>query len=107
MGEADANIHEHNHGWKIPPGDATLSDETDLLFDAFITPHRSLSPRGLTILMVMIGVISFICGAAFMAAGAWPVMGFFGIDVALICWVLGSITDQHVLSNTSNWRARN
>ncbi|MFT5540643.1 MAG: putative membrane protein [Alphaproteobacteria bacterium] len=86
MREADAHVHEDDHGWETPPDDATLSDETDVLFDAVITPNRSLSPRGFTILMALIGVIGFICGAAFMVAGAWPVMGFFGIDVALIYW---------------------
>jgi uncharacterized membrane protein len=61
-------------------------DETEVLFDAVITPHRSLSAQGFIILMVLIGAIGFICGMAFMVAGAWPVMGFFGIDIALIYW---------------------
>jgi uncharacterized membrane protein len=47
-------------------------------------PHRSLSPRGFLILMSAIGLVSFVMGIAFWLIGAWPVMGFFGLDVALI-----------------------
>jgi uncharacterized membrane protein len=49
-------------------------------------PHRSLSPRGFLILMTIVSGVSFIAGAAFWWIGAWPVMGFFGLDVALIYW---------------------
>jgi uncharacterized membrane protein len=47
-------------------------------------PHRSLNPRGFLILMTALGVVSFITGVAFCMIGAWPVMGFFGLDVALV-----------------------
>ena len=47
-------------------------------------PHRSLSPRGFLILMSAIGLVSFVMGMVFLLIGAWPVMGFFGLDVALI-----------------------
>lgn len=53
-------------------------------FHAVLVPHRSLSPRGFTILMSLIGAVSFITGMAFLKMGAWPVFGFFGLDVALI-----------------------
>ena len=49
-------------------------------------PHRSLSSRGFLILMSVLGVVSFIAGVVFCLIGAWPVMGFFGLDVALIYW---------------------
>jgi uncharacterized membrane protein len=54
------------------------------LFTATISPHRSLSRRGFTILMSLIGVVSFAMGVAFVSMGAWPVFGFFGLDAALI-----------------------
>lgn len=47
-------------------------------------PHRSLSPRGFLILMALIGGVSFVVGMAFAMMGAWPVLGFFGLDAALI-----------------------
>jgi uncharacterized membrane protein len=34
--------------------------------------------------MLAIGAVSFIMGLAFLMIGAWPVFGFFGLDVALI-----------------------
>lgn len=58
--------------------------EDPILFDAILTPHRSLSPRGFIILMSIIGVVSFAAGLAFFLAGAWPVVGFLGLDVLLI-----------------------
>ncbi len=53
-------------------------------FSAVLTPHRSLDPRGFLILMVLISAISFVAGVIFFAIGAWPVVGFFGLDVLLI-----------------------
>ena len=52
-----------------------------LLFDAELSPHRSLGPRGFYVLMAVVALVSFAAGAAFMALGAWPVFGFFGLDV--------------------------
>ena len=36
--------------------------------------------------MTAIGVVSFAIGIAFLSMGAWPVLGFFGLDVLLIYW---------------------
>ena len=47
-------------------------------------PYRSLSPRGFAILMLCVGAVSFAAGIVFIMLGAWPVTGFFGLDVALI-----------------------
>jgi uncharacterized membrane protein len=54
------------------------------IFSAVITPHRSLGPRGFLIFMSCLGVLSFISGVIFVAIGAWPVFGFFGLDVLLV-----------------------
>jgi uncharacterized membrane protein len=54
------------------------------LFSAVITPHRSLSPRGFLILMLCLGTLSFISGVVCVSIGAWPVFGFFGLDVLLV-----------------------
>lgn len=53
-------------------------------FSAVLRPHRSLGPRGFAVLMAAVSIVSFICGAVFWAMGAWPVFGFFGLDVAII-----------------------
>src|ERR1043166_8011395 len=54
------------------------------LFSAVLTPHRSLGRTGFIVLMGLIGGISFTAGLVFFIAGAWPVMGFFGLDVLLV-----------------------
>ena len=53
-------------------------------FRAVLTPHRSLGPTGFLVLMVALSGISFVTGLAFYLVGAWPVMGFLGLDVALV-----------------------
>src|ERR1700756_4053332 len=51
-----------------------------ILFDAILTPYRSLSPRGFAILMTVAGLIGFGFGAAFILLGAWPIFGFCGAE---------------------------
>lgn len=53
-------------------------------FRAVLYPHRSLGPKGFLVLMIAIGSVSFITGMVFLMKGAWPVFGFFGLDVALV-----------------------
>ncbi len=64
----------------------TSNPESDepIIFSALLTPHRSLTPRGFFIVMGFISAVSFVAGVAFLMMGAWPVFGFFGLDVALI-----------------------
>ncbi len=59
-------------------------DEEPVLFDAILTPHRSLSPRGFRLLMAGVCGVSFGVGLGFFLMGAWPIVGFFGLDVLLI-----------------------
>jgi len=56
------------------------------LFSARVTPHRSLNRTGFVVLMTFVGAVSFIAGVAFWMMGAWPVLGFFGLDVLVIYW---------------------
>ena len=56
------------------------------LFSALLTPHRSLNRTGFFVLMVFLSVVSFVAGVAFLLMGAWPVLGFFGLDVLVIYW---------------------
>ena len=59
-----------------------LNEQT--CFSAILTPHRSLRTRGFIILMGLIILVSFIAGLGFFLIGAWPVVGFFGLDVLLV-----------------------
>lgn len=55
-----------------------------VLFDARLAPHASLPRAGFTLLMAVLCVFSFAAGIAFVSIGAWPVFGFFGLDVAAV-----------------------
>ena len=55
-----------------------------LLFERVLLPHRSLPPRGFHILMATLTLISVAVGIGFVSIGAWPVFGFFGLDVGLV-----------------------
>src|ERR1700736_3665647 len=56
------------------------------LFSALLTPHRSLNRTGFLVLMGFLSAVSFGAGLAFLLMGAWPVFGFFGLDVLAIHW---------------------
>jgi len=56
----------------------------DPFFERVLLPHRSLGPRNFHLLMGMLGLVSLAAGIGFVAVGAWPVIGFFGLDVGLV-----------------------
>lgn len=58
------------------------------LFAATLTPHRSLSRRGFSIVIAIIGVVASIPGMIFLSMGAWPIVGFVGLDLLLVWWAL-------------------
>ena len=70
-----AQTHDHNDSGPEPT-----------LFSAIITPHRSLSANGFLLVMALVGGLSFIGGMFFVLLGAWPVVGFLGLDVLLVYW---------------------
>src|SRR5436309_3179313 len=72
--------------------DIDSSDPT--LFKARLTPHRSLNRIGFLLLMGFVTIASFAAGLAFLLMGAWPVFGFFGLDVLAIYWAF-RINFQH------------
>ncbi|MGB3502061.1 MAG: DUF2244 domain-containing protein [Mesorhizobium sp.] len=57
----------------------TSADEP--FFRALLTPHRSLGRTGFTVLMGTLMVGWAVTGIIFLSQGAWPVFGFFGLDV--------------------------
>lgn len=54
------------------------------LFSALLKPHRALSHKAFLVLMGCLGTISFAAGIGFWMIGAWPVFGFFGLDLLAI-----------------------
>lgn len=55
-----------------------------LFFERVLRPHCSLPSHGFHVLMLILGLISLAVGIGFVSIGAWPVVGFFGLDVALV-----------------------
>src|SRR6202790_872603 len=74
----------------MTPGNAHIDeqrsekDREPTLFSAIVTPHRSLSRFGFVIVMAAVTGVSFVAGTVFLILGAWPVFGFFGLDVLLV-----------------------
>lgn len=64
------------------PNGGSCADES--AFHAVLHPHRSLPPAGFLVLMLLLSAVSFATGVAFLMLGAWPVFGFFGLDVLLV-----------------------
>lgn len=54
------------------------------LFDVRLNPHRSLGPRGFRALMLFAFSASALVSLPFYLMGAWPVIGFMGLDVAAL-----------------------
>jgi uncharacterized membrane protein len=78
-----------------PPYPSGVPDQTDpaappapaedrVFFDATIHPHRSLSPQGFRRLMGCVAAASTAVGLAFFLSGAWPIVGFMGLDVLVL-----------------------
>ncbi len=59
-----------------------------VLFEAMIVPHRSLSPRGLRIVMGLILGCAALIALRVWLLGAWPVLGFSGVEVGLALGLL-------------------
>jgi uncharacterized membrane protein len=58
------------------------------LFEAIIVPHRSLSPRGVALLALSVGVLSGLLALRFWFIGAWPVAAFSVVEIGLFVFLL-------------------
>lgn len=64
--------------------DTNAASADEPFFRALLTPHRSLGRRGFAVLMGALLVGWLVTGLIFLSRGAWPVFGFFGLDVLLV-----------------------
>jgi uncharacterized membrane protein len=58
--------------------------ERHVFLEAVLYPYRSLSRRGFVTLMAALVAASVVVGVTCIMVGAWPIFGFFGLDVALV-----------------------
>ena len=63
-------------------------DAPDTLFEALTTPYRSLSRRGLRTLVLCLVLLSMVTTSIFGLLGAWPVVGFNGVEIGLALLLL-------------------
>ncbi len=61
-----------------------MTSELDpVVFEAEVTPHRSLSARGLRRVIGFVAVVSLCTTSVFWYIGAWPIAGFNGGEILL------------------------
>lgn len=75
------------------------------IFSATLSPHRSLPPAGFLALMAAVGAAWFGTGIAFYLAGAWPVLGFFGLDFGLL-WLAFHLNYRAGRASEDIWLTR-
>jgi uncharacterized membrane protein len=63
---------------------STATAPEAVLFSVVLHLDRSLGPAGVRLVPGLFGGLALLGGVAFVLAGAWPVMGFLGLEVALI-----------------------
>lgn len=77
-----------------------------------IWPHRSLSPRGFLLVMAALGFFAFCIGLGFFLLGAWPVIGFLGLEI-LVVWAAFKMNyraakrRQHLTATTNKLKIEN
>jgi uncharacterized membrane protein len=70
-------VREDRHG-APRPGDGRV------FFDAVLHPHRSLTRRGFALVMAVAAAGLLAVGLLFLLLGAWPVLGFCGLELLLL-----------------------
>ena len=63
-----------------------MDERNGKVWQATLTPHRSLTRQGFLVLMGLVIAINLIVAGMFVALGAWPIAGFAGLDVLLVWW---------------------
>jgi uncharacterized membrane protein len=79
-----------------------MADPTEpILFKAEVTPHRSLSARGMRLVIGFVCAVSLCTTTLFWHLGAWPIAGFNGGEILLAMVLLrmhhGSARQREVL----------
>lgn len=59
---------------------------TDVLLDKVLRPAPPLSPRAMVAILGAVAAVNLAFALSFVLRGAWPVMPFMGLDVALLAW---------------------
>ena len=83
----------------------TTQTQARPLFAAKLTPHRSLGQRGFRVVIAVVAVAATLTAITFYSIGAWPVVGFMGLDVVLIAWAMwAALKDGKRYEQVTLWR---
>ena len=74
------------------------STPDDMFFEAVIVPHRSLSRRGRHLLLAAIALMGTVSSTIFLLLGAWPVVGFTGLELPFAGWLI----HRHAMAGRSS-----
>lgn len=66
----------------------TETQETKPDWSVTLRPNRSMTREGVVALIAIVAALNLSAGLVFWVAGAWPILGFLGLDVAIIWWAL-------------------
>lgn len=82
MTATDDNAKDANADAPAPETEAEPGEKA--IFEAVLTPHRALPAIGFLTLMAALTAAGAAIGASFAVLGAWPVIGFFGLDIVIV-----------------------
>jgi uncharacterized membrane protein len=69
-----------------------MDGQTDILLDTVLRPSPPLGPRALFWILFAVGFINLAFALGFVLRGAWPIVPFLGLDVALLAWAFHAST---------------
>lgn len=82
----------------------TTQTQARPLFAARLTPHRSMGRKGFRVVLAIVAVLATVPGIIFFSLGAWPIVGFLGLDVVLVWWALAaSLRDGRRYEQVTLW----
>ena len=115
------SITEENMSAKHPPQNRWYHDTTETGAEAIVItlwPYRSLSLRGFQIFIAVLASLMSVIGLGFYLLGAWPVIGFLGLEILVVWYAFKwnyrsgqlvetvAITPQQVDVTRTDWRGR-
>jgi uncharacterized membrane protein len=83
-----------------------MSDDNAVLLDEVLRPAPPMAPRALGLILAIVVAINAVFAISFVLRGAWPVMPFLGVDVALLAWAFSAVQraakrEEHVVLTPS------
>ncbi len=67
-----------------------MDERCDLLLDRILRPNPPLEPHKLLAVLGLVAAANLALAASFILRGAWPILPFLGVDVALLAWAFRS-----------------